>query len=1092
MLHIALLGTPSVRWQNTPIDLPRRTVRGLLFYLACHQAPIAREKLLSVFFGHMSDAAARSRLRHTLSQLRQALSAAGVSPTLLQTDHSQVTLNSGHCHIDVRVLEAALLTGKPELWPDFTTLLRGQFLDGLHLPDAPEFEDWLRTERERFGRISLEALLQAGRHHITQTQWAAAKQCADHAIRLDTFCEEAYLLLMECQAMQGERTLVIRQYELLRERLLKGLNTAPSLAAESRYRQLLGDLQLPINSRSHARVYSIIDLPFVGRAAEIKQMVASYTRMLQPQHQIILIDGAAGQGKTQLVDEFIGQITAYTGADVITPPLVLLSTCYPSTQSVPYHAIADALRTAAQTTITSPNSDLPQHWQQNLLRLISGANKTQQLKENASVVRNAQEARSNVWEGLVDILVQLTAASPVLLVIHDLQWCDVDSLALLTYLCHRTAHLRWMWVATSRDGAYPPLQRLQEELRRLPKPRFLHIELPPLTLTEIDTLTRQVQGLPQSPVPKASQRLLHETEGNALFLVETLRGLIGDLEGTPEQWQQIFQTLGLHDAQLPLPLPTSIRTMIEGRTALLSAPARRVLGAAAIIGRSFEFELLSQVTGCSEAELADSLDELCGQHFLQDSEQRVYFKHAKYQEAIYASLTVARRRLWHVRVAEVLMQSSDTATMAFEVVYHAEQGRLWKQGHAQDQATRWYALAAQAARDTFATTIAIAHYRSALAALGSPTTPPTLTAVNLYAGLGEMLRLQADYDAAITAYLTMQQVGQACDDAVAQARAWQGLALVYNNQGNHSRAIESTQLAISLASSRGAHHIVAAALYDEGWAHFRLGRLAQALECAGRVIGISEAQGDSMHLALGHNLLGVTYNLLGDFAQAQAALEQALGLFKQVNNLGRMAAILTNLGEVARTRRDHSRAIQCNEEALTITRNTGNREMERLCLNNLGGSFVGAGDFASAETHLRIAISMIGESRWGGATEVYRLLSEALLGQGRGQEALAAAQTSLQLAQAVNRPENIGEAWRALGDAAARLQQNEVMLAEGRSCTVTHCFAESARLFRAHRLSVSLLQILMTWAAYEQQIGNLSQATLLKEEHEQLVAQLRL
>lgn len=233
-----------------------------------------------------------------------------------------------------------------------------------------------------------------------------------------------------------------------------------------------------------------------------------------------------------------------------------------------------------------------------------------------------------------------------------------------------------------------------------------------------------------------------------------------------------------------------------------------------------------------------------------------------------------------------------------------------------------------------------------------------------------MLRWQADYNGALDAFASMRILAAAAGDVLSEARGLQGAAFVLNYKGDHAAAILHAQQAADLARPLLAHDVLTAASYDQVWAHFRLGQYLQALECAGRTIVLSEARNDDYQLSLGFNLLGVTHNNLGDFAQARAAHERGLAVCRVLNLRARMMSVLTNLGELARAQGDFAGAAARQAEALALGRELGSREMQRLAHLNLGATFAGSNRAADAEASLRAAVALIDAQGWTGESEV--------------------------------------------------------------------------------------------------------------------------
>jgi DNA-binding SARP family transcriptional activator len=88
-LYITLLGPPQLTVLDTPLLLPRRQLRALLYRLAVSLQPVPREHLCFLLWPDIPEAAARRHLTVLLNQLRQALP----SPQLLRTQHDAIRLD---------------------------------------------------------------------------------------------------------------------------------------------------------------------------------------------------------------------------------------------------------------------------------------------------------------------------------------------------------------------------------------------------------------------------------------------------------------------------------------------------------------------------------------------------------------------------------------------------------------------------------------------------------------------------------------------------------------------------------------------------------------------------------------------------------------------------------------------------------------------------------------------------------------------------------------------------------------------------------------------------------------------------------------
>ena len=184
-----------------------------------------------------------------------------------------------------------------------------------------------------------------------------------------------------------------------------------------------------------------------------------------------------------------------------------------------------------------------------------------------------------------------------------------------------------------------------------------------------------------------------------------------------------------------------------------------------------------------------------------------------------------------------------------------------------------------------------------------------------------------------------------------------------------------------------------------------------------------------------------------------------------------MISVTNNLGVIASALGDYGRAALRYKEALELARQHNITEAELEFRSNLGGAYVAQGYFEQGETELRQVIAATQGSGFGDLSETYRFLAEALLGQGRLEEALAAGQRALTLGREVGSPEFIATAWRVLGQIASKLSQNVFVpgdrSSETREYGAEACFRESVRLCDEIGLKGERPRTLRAWAQHE-------------------------
>ena len=227
--------------------------------------------------------------------------------------------------------------------------------------------------------------------------------------------------------------------------------------------------------------------------------------------------------------------------------------------------------------------------------------------------------------------------------------------------------------------------------------QLTEIELSPLDEAGTAALAAKVAG--QELDPDLTACLYRETEGNPLFVVETVR--MGLLAGASEPGAGDGETGAVC---LPRPLPSRMQAAIEARLAQLSAPAHELVELAATVGRQFNFSVLARASDLDEGTLVRALDELWQRRIVREQGTDAYdFSHDKLREVAYAGLSGARQRWLHRRVAQALEEAyaGDLDPVSAQVAAHYERAGQ------PEQAIPYYQRAAEVARRIYGNEAAI-------------------------------------------------------------------------------------------------------------------------------------------------------------------------------------------------------------------------------------------------------------------------------------------------------------------------------------------------------------------------------------------------
>ena len=228
-------------------------------------------------------------------------------------------------------------------------------------------------------------------------------------------------------------------------------------------------------------------------------------------------------------------------------------------------------------------------------------------------------------------------------------------------------------------------------------------------------------------------RLGGETEGLPLFLSEYLAAVAGgELDVGEDSWA----------------LPGGVQDLLKGRLRTVGETAGQVLAAAAVVGRSFDFDTVREASGRGEEETLASLEELASRGLIREvpdapSGGPTYdFDHDKLRTLVYEETGLARRRLLHRRAAAALAgraRGREIGPIAGQVARH--HGLAGQDA----EAAEYHRLAGDHARGLYANDDALAHYEEAIA-LGHP------DAAALHEAVGDLRTRRGEYGAALASY----------------------------------------------------------------------------------------------------------------------------------------------------------------------------------------------------------------------------------------------------------------------------------------------------------------------------------------------------
>ena len=334
----------------------------------------------------------------------------------------------------------------------------------------------------------------------------------------------------------------------------------------------------------------------IGRDMDSERLRSALGAAQDGLGRMVFLTGEAGIGKSRLASELADEARA-RGATVLAGRAV------PTSVSIPYRPLTEALLQALRER-TFPDDPGLTPWLPALRVMIPtiadprGAGHS----DHAAPVRG---------EAVLQLLRRFAGATGLLLVLEDLHWADPDTLAVVEYLSDNLSAECVLCVATCRNDTTSAGAELVARLtgRRAAS----HLALGRLT-------TGQVAAMVRACLPSAADDVITRVQYVA--------------DGIPFLVEESLAASGV---------PRSFADGVRSRLAALSDDERLVVHTAALLGRQFDWRLLSAATGLHADLIAGALEHGVGAQLFAVDVDAFRFRHMLTREAVAAELLPPRR-----------------------------------------------------------------------------------------------------------------------------------------------------------------------------------------------------------------------------------------------------------------------------------------------------------------------------------------------------------------------------------------------------------------------------------------------------------------
>jgi class 3 adenylate cyclase/DNA-binding winged helix-turn-helix (wHTH) protein/tetratricopeptide (TPR) repeat protein len=653
---------------------------------------------------------------------------------------------------------------------------------------------------------------------------------------------------------------------------------------------------------------------FVGRDSEMSQLRDALDQARHGHGQVVALVGEPGAGKSRLAWEVIHSRTVHDW-------LVLRTGAVSYGKTTAYLAVIELLKGYFKIHNRADLDEIRNKVTGKLLALDNSL--TPALSPLLALldvpvddvpwkVLDPGQRRRRTLDAVRQLLLREGRDQPLLLIFEDLHWIDGETQAFLDSLVESLPASRILLLVNYR----PEYSHTWSN-----KSYYSQLQIDSLSPEIADALLDQLLGAEAAHGPL--KRLLVEgTEANPFFLEESVRALAetGALAGERGAYR-------LTRAVDQLKVPASVRALLASRIDRLAPECKRLLQAAAVVGKVLPLALLLPIADVPEEEARTALTRLQAAEFLYQVNQfpdvAYTFKHALTHEVAYASVLQERRRALHCRILTAIetVSRDRLAEQVERLGYHAFQGQLWgkavtylrqagvkaQRRSANREAMAQFQQAIEALRHLppermtieQAIDIRTVEIRNSLVPLGQyRALLPYLREAQRMAtevgdrprecrvllSLNEYFRLVGDPDVAIEAGQRALALATDLNDLPLQTQASVVLGATFQRQGNYLDARETLMRNVRLLTGELNYeqfgHMNPPSVSSRTWLVWslaELGEFAEGEHRASEELQIAKRVGFYFGLVHAYFATGVLHLWKGQLGEAITALENGLG-----------------------------------------------------------------------------------------------------------------------------------------------------------------------------------------------------------------------
>jgi len=688
---------------------------------------------------------------------------------------------------------------------------------------------------------------------------------------------------------------------------------------------------------------STVHSDLIGRDKELNKLKEGYTELIKNKPRNFLIKGEIGVGKSRLLYEFRKYLS------ITAPDIVLLEDRGVSYESsIPLKSFYDCftryflsdemkITEASKDKIIAKINDLLGADAPDIAPYLYKLLNIELCKDDQEKIihLDSHSLQLQIFLAVATLVEKLAEKKRVIFIFDDLQWSDLTSNELISFLLSMVKKGSVSFYLSYRSGEPENLKKIFETLKNELADHTTEITLNNLGPEDSARLVGNLAGTTISEDLK--KQIIEKSGGNPFFIEEIVRNMLETGTKTPAGRSDGPEVHGRDKSRIQV--PGSIESAVTSRLDALSKEAKHIIKTASIIGRFFPLRLLEEVI--KEKEIYRHVEELENGEFLikVNHKNMIYysFRHPIFQEVTYHSLLKSERAIYHKVIADTVETQFNgkddiegyNATLAYHFLncqdlpkaleYSVKAGNEAAAIFASDEAFKYYSQGLAIAENN-ADKVAILEKMCELEHL-------TGRIDDAYKHVNEALEWAKDPET--IAHLTgmkgklIADMGKLDDGLAMMKQALSG----YRDQNNINYLHLSFYLADLLLE--------------------RKADLAQAAELIDSAIAIAQRINDTKSIGHGLRMKGQIVWRKGDSNSSMKLLKEAEQTYLSVDSKNDLASLYVLMGVVSRSMGNIPTAIDHLEKSIDIAARIGSKKLQAIAHNNLGIYYNLLGDIKS-------------------------------------------------------------------------------------------------------------------------------------------------